>query len=261
MKLFVKTFDTNSENNFFLNKIMRHFSLLFLLLSLIISTSAHSSPNSFTGRTIDVADGDTITVLNQNNESIKIRLAGIDCPEGSQVHGDKAKKFTVSMVSGKHVRILPDTIDRYGRTVAMVLINGVNLNEQIVSHGHGWVFRKYCTADYCNDWLKLEETARDAGIGLWADRNPQPPWDWRAEHRSRDGNGRSNGENVSVVTTSTAAVTDPESSIIYHGNRRSHVFHGPACKDYNCKNCTATLNSFQEAIGGGYRPHRECVSQ
>ena len=185
---------------------MRKLSLLFLLLSLIISTNVHSSQtgNSFTGQTIDVADGDTITVLNQNNESVKIRLAGIDTPEGSQVYGNQATQFTVSKVSGKRVRIVPDTIDRYGRTVALVLINGENLNEQIVASGNGWVYRKYCTADYCNDWLKLEETARDAQIGLWADKNPQPPWEWRAEHRNgKNGNGSGN---VSVANTS-AAVT------------------------------------------------------
>jgi endonuclease YncB( thermonuclease family) len=50
-----------------------------------------------------------------------------------------------------------------------VLINSENLNEQIVARGHGWVYKKNCTADYCNEWLKLEEKARDAQIGLWED--------------------------------------------------------------------------------------------
>jgi micrococcal nuclease len=186
--------------------IMRKLSLLVLLLSLIISTSSLSiAATSFTGQTIDVADGDTITVLNQNNESVKIRLAGIDTPEGSQVYGNQAKQFVVSKVSGKRVRIVPDTIDRYGRTVALVLINGENLNEQIVAYGHGWVYRKYCTADYCNDWLKKEETARDAQIGLWGDKNPQPPWEWRAENRGKNGNGVGSG-NVSVANTSDVVV-------------------------------------------------------
>ncbi|TKB24218.1 nuclease [Desulfopila sp. IMCC35006] len=235
---------------------MRKLSFLYLLLSLIISTSAHASTSSFTGQTIDVADGDMITVLNQNNERIKIRLAGIDTPEGSQVYGNQATQFTVSKVSGKRVRIFPETTDRYGRTVAMVLINGENLNEQIVASGNGWVYRKYCTADYCNDWLKLEKAARDARIGLWTDRNSQPPWEWRAEHRNGKSNG--SGDNVSVVT---AAVAGAGSSTTYHGNRRSHVFHGPSCRDYNCKNCTVRLGSYQDAVGAGYRAHRECVKE
>ncbi len=234
-------------------------SLLIVLLSLIISTSSFASSESFTGQTIDVADGDTITVLNQNNESVKIRLAGVDCPEGSQVHGKMATQFTVSKVSGKRVRIFPETTDRYGRTVALVNINGENLNEQIVANGQGWVYKKYCTADYCNDWLKLEETARDAHIGLWEDKNPQAPWEWRAEHRGKKGSGSNN--NVSVVTSSAAVVAGAGSSIVYHGNQRSHVFHGPSCRDYNCKNCVVNLGSYQEAVSAGYHAHRECVKE
>jgi micrococcal nuclease len=239
---------------------MRKLSLLFLLLSLIISTSSLSSAaTSFTGQTIDVADGDTITVLNQNNESVKIRLAGIDTPEGSQVYGNQATHFTVSKVSGKRVRIFPETTDKYGRTVAQVLINGENLNEQIVASGNGWVYRKYCTADYCNDWLKLERAARDAQIGLWGDKNPQPPWEWRTEHRRENSNG--SGDNVSVAASSDAVVPGAGGAIVYHGNVRSHVFHGPSCSDYNCKNCTVRLGSVQEAVGAGYRAHRECVRE
>jgi micrococcal nuclease len=238
---------------------MRKLPTLFLILSLIISTNVYSSQSSFTGQTIDVADGDTITVLNQNNESVKIRLAGIDTPEGSQVYGNQAKQFVVSKVSGKRVRIVPDTIDQYGRTVALVFINGENLNEQIVANGNGWVYRKYCTADFCNDWLKLEKTARDAQIGLWEEKNPQPPWEWRAEHRKGKGSGGSG--NVSVATSSAAIITGAGGSIIYHGNRRSHVFHGPTCRDYNCKNCTARLVSYKEAVGAGYRAHRQCVRE
>jgi micrococcal nuclease len=234
--------------------------LLFLLLSLIISTNSYSSQSSFTGQTIDVADGDTITVLNQNNESVKIRFAGIDTPEGSQVYGNQARQFVVSKVSGKRVRIVPDTIDRYGRTVALVLINGENLNEQIVARGHGWVYRKYCTADYCNDLLKLEETARGAQIGLWADKNPQPPWEWRAEHRGKNGNGGGSG-NVSIANTSDVVVAGAGGSVVYHGNRKSHFFHGPTCRDYNCKNCTMIFGSVGEAVGAGYRAHRECVNE
>ena len=93
----------------------------------------------------------------------------------------------------------------------MVLINGENLNEQIVASGNGWVYRKYCTADYCNDWLKLEETARDAHVGLWADKNPQPPWEWRAEHRNGKGSGSSG--NVSVVTSSAAVAPAQEGQL------------------------------------------------
>jgi endonuclease YncB( thermonuclease family) len=232
------------------------YAFLTVILTLFLSTNSYSA-DSFTGQVVGISDGDTITVQNSNNEKVKIRLAGIDCPESFQVHGEAAKQFISSIVSGKRVRIEPETIDQYGRTVGMVLVNGKNINEQLVAQGHGWVFRKYCTADYCKEWLNLEEKARKAQAGLWQDANPQPPWEWRAEQK-----GRSAGESSSVSAGAVAAspaVAAGGSSIVYHGNRRSQVFHGPGCKDYNCKNCTVILNSKGEAVSGGYRPHRECV--
>jgi hypothetical protein len=135
---------------------MFRLSLHIVLLLLLIPTSSYSSTNSYTGRVIDVTDGDTITILTQNQEKIEIRLAGIDCPEGSQIHGKNAKQFISSLVSERRVRIIPDTIDQYGRTVATLLINGENVNRQIIAFGHGWVYRKYCTADYCNDWCQWQ---------------------------------------------------------------------------------------------------------
>lgn len=234
---------------------MSKISLFFALLSFFISASAHSATNTFTGKVIDIADGDTITILTQGDEKIKIRLAGIDCPESFQVHGEKAKQYLSSLVDGKRVRIEPETVDQYGRTVGMVLVNGANINEQIVANGHGWVFRKYCTADYCKEWLKLEEKARKAQVGLWQDAKPKPPWEWRAEQRSRESSG-----NVSAPAV-VAAPKGGGSSTVYHGNTRSQVFHGPTCKDYNCKNCTVVLGSVQEAVRAGYRAHRECVKE
>lgn len=234
---------------------MSKISLFFALLSLLISSSVHASTSTFTGKVINVADGDTITILTQSDEKIKIRLAGIDCPESFQVHGEKAKQYLSSLVDGKRVRIEPETVDQYGRTVGMVFVNGANINEQIVSNGHGWVFRKYCTADYCKDWLKLEDKARKARAGLWQDANPKPPWEWRAEQK-----GRSNSGNVATPAV-VATPTGGGGSTVYHGNTRSQVFHGPSCKDYNCKNCTVVLGSAQEAVRAGYRAHRECVKE
>ncbi len=217
--------------------------ILLLLPSIIFS-------ETITGKVIKVADGDTITILTPGNEQIKIRLSVVDTPEGGQAYGKKAKQFTSRMVYKKNVQVEKETVDRYGRTVGFVCIEGANLSEEIIRNGHGWVYRKYCTADYCHDWLKLEETARDANVRLWADKNPQPPWEWRSEHRN--GNGAGSG-NVSVVTSSAAVVTGGGGeAIVYHGNVRSHVFHGPGCGDYNCKNCTVRLGSVQEAVGKGY---------
>ena len=168
--------------------IFKFFSFYLITLFFQVTFPINSiSSESFTGQCIDVADGDTITVQTENQEKFKIRLAGIDSPESIQAHGEKSKQYLSALVFGKRVRIQPETVDQYGRTVGMVFVNGLNINEQIVANGHAWVFRKYCTAEYCKEWLRLEEKARKARIGLWEEKNPKPPWDWRAENSNKNG--------------------------------------------------------------------------
>ena len=49
--------------------------------------------------------------------------------------GTKAKQFTSEMVFGKIIEVEPVDIDRYGRTVGIVRIEGVILNEELVREG------------------------------------------------------------------------------------------------------------------------------
>lgn len=209
-------------------------------------TPVLSFSNTITGTVVSVADGDTITILSNNNQETKIRLYGIDTPEKAQPFGQKAKNFTASLTAGKQATVKVYDTDRYGRSVGVVFINSTNINEAILDNGLAWQYRKYCKASFCNDWLKKEEYARSFVFGLWAERNPTPPWEWRKSNRGKS------AKSSYVVPTATASGN-------YHGNRRSHVFHGPSCQHYNCKNCTKRFKSISEATSAGYRPHNKCV--
>ena len=222
-----------------------HSLKILLLLFVLFFIPTTSSAETIHGKVTSVADGDTITILTPQKKQIKVRLAAIDTPEKGQAFGQKAKDFTSSMVAGKNVSIKPETIDRYGRTVGFVFVDESNLNEQIVRQGYGWVYRQYCKGAFCAEWLQLEKQAKEAGIGLWADKNPTPPWEWRQTQRGNRENKNLNNE--------------PVVGGIYHGNNKSHVFHGPGCPHYNCKNCTVIFNSIQEAEKSGYRAHKNCV--
>jgi micrococcal nuclease len=123
--------------------------LLILILFLLLPSIAFSE--TITGKVIKVADGDTITILTPGNKQIKIRLSAVDTLEGGQAYGKKAKQFTSKMVYKKSVQVDKETIDRYGRTVGFVHVNGTNLNKQIVANGYGWVYRKYCKGAFCDD--------------------------------------------------------------------------------------------------------------
>src|SRR5712692_1532752 len=93
----------------------------------------------FSGRVVGVTDGDTIKVMH-NGKAEKIRLHGIDCPEKGQPFGTKAKQFTSEMVFGKTVTLHVTDMDRYGRTVAdVVLPDGRVRNRELVAAGAGVV--------------------------------------------------------------------------------------------------------------------------
>lgn len=127
---------------------------------------------------VRVSDGDTITVMH-DGKGEKIRLYGIDTPEKRQAFGNKAKQFTSKMVYGKTVEVQSKNTDRYGRTVALIYVNGQSLNEALIKNGFAWVYRKYCIETFCEDWLNLEIMARYGKIGLRSEPNPIPPWEFR----------------------------------------------------------------------------------
>jgi micrococcal nuclease len=148
---------------------MRNLILLYLLLLPAIVYS------QIIGKVVSVADGDTFTML-VSNEQIRIRLHGIDCPEKAQDFGNVAKEFLSGYVFGKVVRVKNMDTDRYGRTIGMVTIDGVNVNEELLKAGLAWHYKTY---DKNPVWAKLEEEARKNKKGLWLQPNPIPPWDWR----------------------------------------------------------------------------------
>jgi endonuclease YncB( thermonuclease family) len=134
----------------------------------------------FTGKVVGVTDGDTITVLSSEKEQFKIRLYGIDAPESHQAFGSRAKEFTSSQCFGKTVTVIEKDKDRYGRTVAeVVLPGGTNLNLTILHGGMAWWYKDYARNE--KTYQTAESGAKAAKRGLWADANPIPPWDFRKD--------------------------------------------------------------------------------
>jgi len=83
------------------------------------------------------------------------------------------------MVYGKTVEVEPKDTDRYGRTVALISVDGQSLNEALLKNGFAWAYLKYCHEAFCEDWLNLEIVARYGKIGLGSEPNPIPPWEFR----------------------------------------------------------------------------------
>ena len=221
---------------------------LFVLLLLAFSSPAFA----WTGKVTGVADGDTITVL-RDGRSEKIRLHGIDTPERKQAFGNKAEALTNSLVRGRTIDVQPVTVDRYGRTVALVYVDGQSLNELLIQNGYAWVYQKYCKDSFCSDWSRLEEQARNQKKGMWQDPHIVPPWEWR-----HSGQGQPAAASLFASSDGKRSGVDMTGAA-FHGNVNSMKFHRPGCKVYNCKNCTAAFSSRDEAVAAGYTPCKLCA--
>lgn len=136
----------------------------------------------WSGKVVGVTDGDTISVLREGQPA-KIRLYGIDCPEKRQDHGTAARRFTADLVIEKIVMVREIGRDRYGRIVALVLVENMNINRELVAAGLAWVYTRYCQDPLRSEWNTLEQTARQERRGLWAAEAPTPPWSWRRQKR------------------------------------------------------------------------------
>jgi micrococcal nuclease len=127
--------------------------------------------------------GSAIEVLH-NQHPERIRLSGIDCPEKGQGYGNRAKQAASDLAFGKEVTLQTHGKDKYGRTIADVLLaDGTNVNHTLVKDGWCWWYRKYAPGDTVLEGLEKE--AREGRKGLWADPQPVPPWVYTRARRGQ----------------------------------------------------------------------------
>ncbi len=88
-----------------------------LVLNYLILTSC--AEHVITGKVISIADGDTFTMLVQEQQ-LKVRLHGIDAPEKGQEFSNVSKEFLSGLVFDKVVEVQVLDLDRYGRTLGIV---------------------------------------------------------------------------------------------------------------------------------------------
>lgn len=157
-----------------------------LIAVFFLAYQAIAYADLITGRVISVADGDTITDLDNTNTQHKIRLAGIDAPEKSQPFGNASKKSLSDLVYGRHVEVNWQKKDRYGRRVGKVIVDGIDANLEQIKNGMAWFYARYQNEQSLQDrqeYAGAEDYAKKNRLGLWADSTPIPPWDFRKQGR------------------------------------------------------------------------------
>lgn len=153
-----------------------------ILVALFLICAQASLADTLEGKVIGISDGDTISVLVEQTP-IKIRLAGIDCPEKGQDFGERARQMTSRLCFGKQVKIDESGRDKYGRTIGEVkLLSGKSVNRELVRKGYAWVYRQYSNDEKL---IALESKAKTTRRGLWKHPHPIAPWVYRRSAAQR----------------------------------------------------------------------------
>src|SRR6185369_1458606 len=149
--------------------------LLFALLAL---SSKGFSGNILNGKVTSVIDGNTFEMLAEDNESYKIMLFGIDCPELGQEFFDKAKKSLEKMILNKKVNVTFQGKDRWGNRLGIVLIDGtIDPRYDLLEAGLAWTSER----DPIQELETIKQKAQGKGKGLWKEQDPTPPWIYRRQ--------------------------------------------------------------------------------
>ena len=78
--------------------------------------------------------------------------------------------------------MIAKTRDKYGRTVGHVIVDGRDMNLEMLEEGMAWHYTKY---DRNKRLQEAEQSARISQRGLWKDPLAIAPWDWRSQAKSR----------------------------------------------------------------------------
>ncbi|MFT0891546.1 thermonuclease family protein [Pseudochelatococcus sp. G4_1912] len=220
-----------------------------LIITLVLVASiAPVKAKDVAGRA-NVIDGDTIAV--EGVES-RIRLHGIDAPEGKQICDDDHGRHylcgtrsadALSNLIGRNgtVSCTETGRDRYGRIIAICHSHGREINREMVRLGWAADFRRYSNDMYATE----EKEAQSAKRGLWAGQFVLP-WEWRKGKR---------------LTSEQGGGTSRECSIKGNISSAGAVYHIPGSIDYARTVIDESRGerwfcSEEEAKAAGWRPPR-----
>lgn len=156
------------------------------------STDSDNQPGqksaSFKAQVIRVTDGDSLLVRDASGRTYRIRVAGIDAPEGRQAYGSQSSEHLRRLLNEPAVTIKSNKTDRYGRLIAKVSAQGIDIGLAQIKSGSAWFYRYYQREQTPVDrrtYGAAERSARRAQLGLWRQSNPVEPWDFRRLKRAK----------------------------------------------------------------------------
>ena len=167
--------------------LMRISVFCFVVIVYLFTPVVHAQ--TLTGVVTKVSDGDTVSLLlTKYDIELRIRLAGIDAPEGKQQFGMESTANLIALAKGREAEAQCFDKDRYGRGICVLLVDGLDVARAQLIGGYAWVYTKYVgnlPMAIQDDYIVLELIAQELQSGLWAGENPVPPWDYRKAKKDR----------------------------------------------------------------------------
>jgi endonuclease YncB( thermonuclease family) len=155
----------------------RIFLTIFVIFPLLLSAQIMK------GKAVKIADGDTFTLLVNDHEQVRIRIDGIDAPEKGQAFGNRAKEYLSGMILGEMLTVCVTKTDRYGRSIGKVSTPSIeDVGLEMIKAGYAWQYRDYNKEQ---SYEEAEILARKNRNGLWLDKNPIRPQDFRKARKNR----------------------------------------------------------------------------
>ncbi|WP_431257497.1 thermonuclease family protein [Roseateles chitinivorans] len=154
------------------------FLVAVLLCGLIVTASAAT----LRGEVVGLADGDTLTVLDNEHHQHRVRLVGIDAPEKRQAFGERSRQHLSALVFRQEVVVDWKKRDRYGRILGVVRVRSVDVGQAQLRAGLAWHYKAYAREQPAAQrtlYSDEEVDARRARRGLWSEAAPTPPWEFR----------------------------------------------------------------------------------
>ena len=160
---------------------MRSWLTAVHVVMLTATVSFATPPRTLQATVERVADGDTLIATSENGTRLRIRLLGIDAPEVphgrtlGQPYGLEARHYLARLVVSRSVRVELFGPDVYKRTLAVLWVEGTNVNVAMVRAGLAEVYQGVRCAVYCRELTEAEDEAQRERVGMWAlDRYESP---------------------------------------------------------------------------------------
>lgn len=157
-----------------------------LIAALLCGVLGTASAATLRGEVVGLADGDTLTVLDNERHQHRVRLVGIDAPEKRQAFGERSRQHLSELVFRQAVVVDWKKRDRYGRILGVVRVRTVDVGQAQLRAGLAWHYKAYAREQAAGQrtlYSAEEVDARRARRGLWSEAAPTPPWEFRRSRK------------------------------------------------------------------------------